>query len=591
MRSRKALVTPIIIFALILALVPTYADSASLSTPAPSLAAQAQDASTAYQLNPQHSGSIQGSTLKPPLKQLWSQHMGGDMSYPLVVSDTIYVVAGSKLSALRLRTGGTIWGPVELGSEAYLAYDNGRVFSASTKGLVQAFDAQAGTQAWQVQLPSASPPTAYNGIIYVQRLKELYAFQETDGKVLWKVRTNFIDQGILAVDDSGVYLTSGCLETYAFGPSSGNILWHYNAENNGYCGGGETPALYRDRLYVRSLARVSTVLDTASGKSVSAFPVSLGSPPRDRIPVFYGRLGFFSTGGTPLAAVDLPTNSVAWQLTGSYGQAIVINGTIYVGTYDDIADVAQLEALDAATGKTLYQTILPAKVRDGRPDGIGGGLAAGSGALVVEASDNLLVYSNDVPNEQPLYFPETKHSLDSPFREYWEQNGDLAIFGYPITDAYRERNAQDGKEYLVQYFERNRFEYHPENANDANVILLGLLGSEQTAARRATGEAPFNPVPAPGRASDGSGLRYFPQTGHTMDVGTSAYWKAHGGLAIFGYPISEPFMEKSADDGKTYLVQYFERNRFEVHPRNLPPNTMLLGRLGVVALQNRSGQP
>jgi hypothetical protein len=31
----------------------------------------------------------------------------------------------------------------------------------------------------------------------------------------------------------------------------------------------------------------------------------------------------------------------------------------------------------------------------------------------------------------------------------------------------------------VQYFQRNRFEYHPEFANTPNEVLLGLLGVEQ----------------------------------------------------------------------------------------------------------------
>jgi hypothetical protein len=30
----------------------------------------------------------------------------------------------------------------------------------------------------------------------------------------------------------------------------------------------------------------------------------------------------------------------------------------------------------------------------------------------------------------------------------------------------------------VQYFERNRFEYHPENAGTPFEVLLGLLGNQ-----------------------------------------------------------------------------------------------------------------
>jgi len=37
----------------------------------------------------------------------------------------------------------------------------------------------------------------------------------------------------------------------------------------------------------------------------------------------------------------------------------------------------------------------------------------------------------------------------------------------------------DGKSYLVQYFQRQRFEYHPENKGTRFEVLLGRLGAEQ----------------------------------------------------------------------------------------------------------------
>jgi hypothetical protein len=41
-----------------------------------------------------------------------------------------------------------------------------------------------------------------------------------------------------------------------------------------------------------------------------------------------------------------------------------------------------------------------------------------------------------------------------------------------------ERSKSDGREYMVQYFERNRLELHPELAGTAYEVQLGLLGSE-----------------------------------------------------------------------------------------------------------------
>ena len=54
----------------------------------------------------------------------------------------------------------------------------------------------------------------------------------------------------------------------------------------------------------------------------------------------------------------------------------------------------------------------------------------------------------------------------------------MGVFGYPITEERTERSPLDGQEYLVQYFERNRFEFHPEITNSPN-ILLGLLGVQE----------------------------------------------------------------------------------------------------------------
>ncbi len=59
------------------------------------------------------------------------------------------------------------------------------------------------------------------------------------------------------------------------------------------------------------------------------------------------------------------------------------------------------------------------------------------------------------------------------FREYWEQNGNLGVFGYPISTA-PIRQTPVGT-FLVQEFERNRFELHPEKQRPYDV-LLGRLG-------------------------------------------------------------------------------------------------------------------
>jgi hypothetical protein len=64
------------------------------------------------------------------------------------------------------------------------------------------------------------------------------------------------------------------------------------------------------------------------------------------------------------------------------------------------------------------------------------------------------------PGPGEVSFPETGYSLGGKFLSYWQEHGGLAQFGYPISAEVRE----DGKGLTVQYFERARFELHPENA-------------------------------------------------------------------------------------------------------------------------------
>jgi hypothetical protein len=127
-------------------------------------------------------------------------------------------------------------------------------------------------------------------------------------------------------------------------------------------------------------------------------------------------------------------------------------------------------------------------------------------------------------------------------------------------------------------------EWRPELAGARSEVLLGLLGNQLTAARRAAGEAPFQWVDNPGLPC----TIYFPQTGHTLRGVFARYWQQNGNLAIYGYPISEVFTEVNPDDNQTYQVQYFERARMEWRPELAGARSeVLLGLLGNELLRAR----
>jgi type VII secretion-associated serine protease mycosin len=172
------------------------------------------------------------------------------------------------------------------------------------------------------------------------------------------------------------------------------------------------------------------------------------------------------------------------------------------------------------------------------------------------------------PSDGARFFPETSHTLRGAFRGYWEQQGGLPIFGFPISEEFVERG-EDGRDYTVQYFERHRFELHPEHGPPYNV-QLSRLG----AATLANAGRDWNAFP---RSGPQPGCVYFPQTDQSVCEPFLSYWRSHGlefdgrrgksaaeSLALFGLPLSPPQLE-TLPDGQTVTVQWFERARFEDH--------------------------
>ena len=167
-----------------------------------------------------------------------------------------------------------------------------------------------------------------------------------------------------------------------------------------------------------------------------------------------------------------------------------------------------------------------------------------------------------------LYFNETSQNLQGKFLQYWQSHGGLPIFGFPLTPQFYENG------YLVQYFERNRFELHPEKAGTPYEVLLGLLGREKRDARIA-----FNQVAtlATSLKAENQGSLFFKETNFGIGGAFLDYWQKNGGLAQFGFPISTEETDKTSN----LTVQYFERARFEFHPENQStPYVVLLSLLG-----------
>jgi len=185
-------------------------------------------------------------------------------------------------------------------------------------------------------------------------------------------------------------------------------------------------------------------------------------------------------------------------------------------------------------------------------------------------------------------FQETNQCIEGRFREYWEQNGGLPVFGFPITPARSEVNREDGRSYPTQWFERTRYELHADQSPPYDV-LLGRIGDDRLRQRGIAWES------RPRAQGPQDGCLWFEQTRHNVcnqagGLGFATYWQTHGllapaldgygrSLALFGLPLSEAAMEVNAADGRAYLTQWFERARFEWHPDESDQYKVLLGLL------------
>jgi hypothetical protein len=163
--------------------------------------------------------------------------------------------------------------------------------------------------------------------------------------------------------------------------------------------------------------------------------------------------------------------------------------------------------------------------------------------------------------EEVRYFPETGHSVRGEFLDFFNKQGGLLVFGYPITEQF----TWNGR--TVQYFQRARLELHPENAV-ADRVQLGLLGEElgkRTDAQSTRGPNTYY-------------QRYYTETGHTVAYAFLNFFDSNGGIKTFGYPISD----YGSENGNSRIVQYFQRAKMEWYPELAAAQRVQLADLGSI---------
>lgn len=385
--------------------------------------ATSADPAVSFQIDPAHSGGQPADSLASPLVKQWSLDLKGAVSYPLIANNRAYVTVdggaggGPRLFALDLKTGTSLWGPVDLGSStAAAAYDNGKLLTVNGSGMMQALDASTGQTLWfrslsdsvtsglnTAQYMFSSPPTALNGIVYTSGSGgggTLYAVNESDGSLRWTQPVVNGDSSAPVVTSNAVYVSYACQWAAAFNPQNGSPLWTHTTGCSG--GGGATSVLSGGKLYVRDIVSGNIVLDAGSGNPLGSFSA-------DAPPAFDSAQGYFLHQKT-LTAED-SNQVVHGNFAGDGGldtPPVVSNGTIYEGSSS-----GNLYALDP-TLQPLQTINVGAPITAFR-DGLSmAGLAVGDGSLLVPAGTQLVAYSNATPGPGPSPTPMPGVNLQAP---------------------------------------------------------------------------------------------------------------------------------------------------------------------------------
>ena len=170
-------------------------------------------------------------------------------------------------------------------------------------------------------------------------------------------------------------------------------------------------------------------------------------------------------------------------------------------------------------------------------------------------------------NSEPRHFQATNTIVHGAMLDYFEQMGGESVLGQPLTNEQSE----DG--HVVQYFENARLEWWPQRGQVRFSPLGRLLYPHW---RFFSQEEPV---------AETSAQRYFPETGHAVRFAFLRFFQEHGGVQVFGLPISG---ELPADDDWQHAVQYFERAVFRYDPtKSGTPDEVQLAPLGQMFLSLR----
>jgi len=403
------------------------------------------------------------------------------------------------------------------------------VYVGSANNTLDALDGHSGQRLWHVVTdgPVQGGLLVVGTTLYAQTYGSVYALDTISGDHLWTFpmsgcgapRLSYL--GGLTVADGVVYAPCASNALYALDAVSGARLWAVGL------GGAINvpPAVGGGVLYVVTDDGNVSALDTRTGDPLWRSHMGGGAS----APSLVGDTLYLGSRDGSVSALDARDGHRLWSfVTGGpvLSAPRVVGGVLYVGSDDD-----NVYAVDARTGAQLWSYSTGGAVRSSPV------VAAG---VVLVGSDDANLYALDARTGQRLWtFPTGGAVEASP-----------AVVGGTIYAG-----SSDQTLYALSLRTGDQLWATPTGG----AVYASPAVDRQTRQVRLALQRQRRPPTAADQAlPPGGDAPYFRQTGHTLGEPFLSFWRRYGGLATFGYPLSEALTENGA------RVQYTERFRLEV---------------------------
>jgi len=230
---------------------------------------------------------------------------------------------------------------------------NGNIYVGSENHKLYAFNATDGQLLWTATTGGTirySSAAIFGGYVYIGSLDGLlYAFNAESGRLSWTHKTGGAIRTSPAIANGILYIGSDDGYLYAFVASSSQLLW--TAQTGGVIGYA-SPAVSNSTVYVGSATKQLSAFGGYGGNLLWSLPTGdiITSAPAVANDVVY-----IGSQDGKLYAVKADSGKLLWATPAGNSIDIsspaIANGVVYIGSQDH-----HLYAIEAESGKVLWET-------------------------------------------------------------------------------------------------------------------------------------------------------------------------------------------------------------------------------------------